>query len=123
LDQANTLLDPLLEAMGIRLVVSRTRIDSLERARRHRFISSPTVRVNGIDVMQDITENPCSQCGSLCGDSVTCRTFSYQGKTTSDMPLGLILEAVLRACLLPVQAPTNLPYTVPENLIRFFKAR
>lgn len=123
LDEALELLRPILDLAGIPLTVHRVHIDSLALAKRHRFVSSPTVRVNGVDVAEGLTENECLQCGDLCGDHVTCRTFTYRGKVTTELPVGLIVEAVLRAWLAPVPTPSLPPYEVPENLKRFFHAK
>jgi hypothetical protein len=123
LNDALELLKPILDLAGIPFTVHRVHIDSLALAKRHRFVSSPTVRVNGVDVAEELTENPCLQCGELCGDHVTCRTFTYHGKTTTELPVGLIVEAVLRAWLAPTPTPPLPPYEVPENLLRFFHAK
>lgn len=122
LDEALALLKPMLDVVGIPLTVHRIHIDSLALAKRHRFLSSPTVRVNGRDVAEGITENGCLQCGDLCGDHVMCRTFTYHGKTSTELPTGLIVEAVLRAWISPTPTPQADPYEVPDNLRRFFHA-
>jgi hypothetical protein len=43
----------LLSAAGIEETITHLRIDSDEQARAERFLGSPTVRVNGVDVEQD----------------------------------------------------------------------
>jgi hypothetical protein len=120
LDEALTLLKPILDLAGVPFSVHRIHIDSLALAKRHRFVSSPTIRVNGHDVAEGITENSCQQCGDLCGDQVTCRTFSYRGRTTTELPAGLIVEGVLREWISPKPSSKDQPYEVPENLRRFF---
>ena len=123
LDEALSLLKPILDLAGVPLTVHRIHIDSLALAKRHRLVSSPTVRINGVDVAEGLTENACLDCSDLCGDQVTCRTFTYRGTMSPELPVGLLVEAVLRAWLAPTPTPPPSPYEVPENLRRFFHAK
>jgi len=123
LDDAVTLMKPVIRALGCTLTIHRVHITSLSLAQQHRFLGSPTVRVNGRDVNENLAEDSCLACGSLCGDSVTCRIFTYQGQTTQILPLGLMIEAMMRALLSPTSHQDNTPYEVPENLTCFFQGQ
>lgn len=122
-DDAVALMKPIAGALGYALTVHRVHITSLSLAQRHHFVGSPTVRVNGRDVNENIAEDSCLACGSLCGDSVTCRTFTYQGQTSQILPLGLMIETMMKALLSPSPHQDTTPYEVPANLKRFFEGQ
>ncbi len=103
LRRAANLVGPVLEALGVRLEVGRTQIRTETQARALGFVSSPTIRVNGADIAPDLRESPCAPCTELCGcdpgEAVGCRVWSYRGQEDEAAPVGLIVEAVLRAAL------------------------
>lgn len=104
----------------VRKEVVRTEAD----ARRLRFVSSPTIRVNGRDIALELRESSCRDCGSLCGcgGGIDCRVWVWQGQEYTEAPKAMILDAVLRAAEEPdrlAPAPRG-PYRMPENLRRFF---
>ena len=122
LEQAVAMLTPPLKAAGIELVVRHVHIDSLDAAERHRFESSPTIRVDGRDIAGTVSESNCSSCGDTCGcDGVQCRVWRYRGQEQDHAPLGLIVNAILAAAYQNC-APyrETQVYEVPENLKRFF---
>ena len=96
LDQAVSELTPVLNATGRRIVLNRVNITSRELAREHRFVSSPTIRVNGHAIQPAGAESRCEACGTLCGD-VNCRTWAYRGEHSSTPPKALIVDAILSA--------------------------
>lgn len=112
----------LLEDKGYRVVVNKVQIDTMELARQYKFISSPTIRVNGRDIQLDIVESNCESCGDLCGDSVDCRVWVYEGKEYDIPPNELIIESIMGAVDNNDSKISNIPesYEVPENLIKFF---
>ena len=122
LDQAVSELTPVLHATGRRMVVNRVNITTRELAREHRFVSSPTIRVNGHDIQPAGSESRCEACGTLCGDVVDCRTWDYNGEHFSTPPKALIVNAILSAVYAtnPDLEPVYGDYVLPENLERFF---
>ena len=122
LDEAVADLAPALRATGRGIVVNRVRIDSRTLAREHRFVSSPTIRVNGRDIQPAAQESPCEACGTLCGDEVACRTWQYQGQHSSTPPKALLVDAILTAVYgsRPADESAEADYVLPENLERFF---
>jgi hypothetical protein len=86
---------------------------------KHRFISSPTIRINDRDIAEVLVESLCEDCGSLCGDSVTCRMWSYGGQQFSSPPIEMVKEAIMTSLedYSPIE-PT--PYVLPDNLKLYF---
>ena len=97
---------------------------SKELAYEYKFLSSPTIRINGKDIEIEVKESSCKECGDLCGDEVDCRVFTYDGKEYSQPPKEFIINAILREVY---SDKTNegmteeaVPYEVPDNLKNFF---
>jgi glutaredoxin len=98
-------------------------VTSADEARRLRFVSSPTIRVNGKDIALDLHESPCEDCGELCGckGGVSCRVWAWQGKEYLEAPKAMIVDAILKAYGREETAPQDpLPYRMPDNLSAFF---
>ena len=113
---------PVLGLTGRGIVVNHVKITSRALACEHRFVSSPTIRLNGNDVQRAGSESRCQACGSLCGDEVGCRTWEYRGQRYSTPPEVMLVEAILSAayCPPPTAEPERGDYLLPENLERFF---
>jgi hypothetical protein len=127
-DQLKTavrLLTPVAEALGIELRHRAMVVQSPEEAKEHALLTSPTIRLNGRDIAQDIRESLCESCGDLTENNtmVDCREWHYKGKVYSAAPLPLLLEAIMGAILniddmsLIVTSPLD---QLPENLQRYF---
>ncbi len=81
-------------------------IDTAKRARQYRFLGSPTIRINGKDIEQEIIKGQCLPCEELaehtkaattfikqectCG----CRLYFYRGRQYPYPPKGLIKAAI-----------------------------
>lgn len=111
-----------LECKGYKVVVNKVLINTEELARQYRFLTSPTIRVNGRDIQLDIVESNCESCGDLCGDSVDCRVWLYQGKEYEIPPNELIIEGIMSVIDNHEMNQDNSKYVMPDNLIKFFKA-
>ena len=124
LDGALGQVATVLQAGGVEVIVNRIHVDSEEKAVKHRFASSPTIRVNGRDIQLDGKESKCESCGDLCGDEVDCRIWLYQGKEYTSPPPAMIIDAILREVYGPPAAATAVsePFVLPENLREFFQA-
>ncbi|HHT25830.1 MAG TPA: DUF2703 domain-containing protein [Firmicutes bacterium] len=122
LQEALAELAAVLSTLGYSVQVNKVNITTPELAEQYRFLSSPTIRVNGLDILGNITENDCCCCGDICGDDVECRTFVYDGVTYEQPPKAMVLDGILRAIygLIPAN---NDPYELPDNLKRFFAGR
>jgi hypothetical protein len=127
IEAAVAALRPVLEATGARVTVSQRIVESEEEARRLRFVSSPTIRVNGRDIAPEVLETPCQSCTDLCGcaGGTSCRVWRYQGGEYQEAPAGLIMEAVLREVLADDRPdrPAADGREVPDNLRRFFRGK
>lgn len=124
LDAALISLRPVLELLKVEVTVTDVLVDTMNKAQALRLESSPTVRVNGRDI-QTVRESPCGACTSLTSaDSVDCREWTWRGAVYASPPAGMLAEAILRAALDDRPAETEAaPYTLPDNLGRFFANR
>jgi hypothetical protein len=115
----------VLTATGANVNVRKVLVDSEELARAHRFVSSPTIRVDGRDVALSVKESRCGSCGEVAGQATDCRVWTYEGAEYTEAPEPLLVDAILRAAYGPAGAAAEPePYTgVPENLTRFFEAK
>lgn len=116
------------EPTGTTIRLRKTVVETESAARRHRFVSSPTVRVGGRDIVFETLESRCDSCTDLCGcaEGTSCRVWSYQGREFTEAPVGLIVEALLRelAGVTPAPGePEPADVHLPENLRRFFAGR
>jgi len=125
LQKAVQLLAPVAEALGVELKYRAIVVQSEAEAKQHALLSSPTVRINGRDIAQDIRESVCESCGDLTENKtlVDCREWHYAGKVYSSAPLPLLLEAIMHAMLnidKEPPVPTIPLQELPENLKKYF---
>lgn len=125
LDEALAEVSKVLEATGVNVVVNKINVTDEKLAVKHKFVSSPTIRVNGNDIQMDVKESLCESCGDLCGDDVDCRVWVYQGKEYTVPPKAMIIEAILKEVYGGVRGNdfTEQEYVLPENLRNFYKAK
>jgi len=123
LDEALAEVSKVLEATGVEVILNKINVLSEELARQHRFISSPTIRVNGHDIQMDAKESLCESCGDLCGDEVDCRVWVYQGKEYTIPPKAMIIEAILKE-VYGNESKDNeeKEFILPENLKHFYES-
>jgi hypothetical protein len=120
------LLTPVADALGIELRHHETVVQTPAEAKEIALLSSPTIRLNGRDIAQDVRESLCESCGDLTDNntSVDCREWHYRGKVYSAAPIALLVEALMEAMLkideIPPVAPSPLK-DLPENLRRYFE--
>lgn len=122
-----------LKEMDVEVQVRRIHVASKEIAIKTQFISSPTIRVNGIDIDPSVTEGNCETCGEIAGNDtkVNCRTWEWQGETSNAAPVAKIMHEVMNAavnantCCAPEtnDDAKETAYQIPKNLIGFFEAR
>lgn len=124
LRRAVHLLEPVAEALGIELKYRSIVVQTPQEAKAHALLSSPTIRLNGRDIDQDIRESLCESCRDLTANSipVDCREWHYRGRVYNAAPLPLLIEAIMCA-MLDIDRPPVVPApieTLPENLQRYF---
>lgn len=131
LDAALADVDAVLKAAGFDVVVNKVNISSKELAIKYQFVSSPTIRVNGRDIQPEVKESLCESCGDLCGGSVDCRVWTYEGQDYTVPPREMIVNAILKEVYAGGSAPAAPPperdtgreYRLPPNLEAFFDLR
>ena len=123
LEEALNDISNVLQASGIEVVVNKINVTSEELAIKHKFISSPTIRVNGKDIQMEVRESLCDSCGDLCGDNVDCRVWVYNGEEYTIPPKALIIEGILKSVYGGETIPNEeVEYALPENLKKFYAA-
>lgn len=136
LARALDLVRSTLTEAGVTVNLRKVLVDSEEKALEHRFLSSPTIRVNGQDVALGTKESRCGSCSDVAGASTDCRVWVYEGREYTEAPERLLVDAILRAADSPA-VPEDDPGSpegrqksrpavearVPENLLRFFAAK
>jgi len=122
LEEAVNEVSNVLKAAGYEIAVNKINISSKELASKYEFLSSPTIRINGIDIDLDVKESACKECGDLCGDSVDCRVWIYEGVEYSEPPKAMIINAILKAIYVNNRATqiSKSEYILPQNLRLFF---
>lgn len=123
LDEAAIEIESLLQSIGYKLEVRKTLVEAEEQAKRLKFISSPTIRINGRDIQMELKESLCESCAAICDTYVDCRIWIWQGKEYASPPKAMIIDAVLRAVYGGYFAPEHEFTDVPTNLKRFFAAK
>jgi uncharacterized protein DUF2703 len=119
---------PALDAAGVTVSVTKTLVASETQAQALGFVSSPTIRINGLDIAGELVESACDSCSETCAcnGGVDCRDWLWRGEHSHEPPLGLIVEAIMRhagrsdPASPPVSPPTSA--TVPANLRQYFAA-
>lgn len=121
------LLNPVADALGIELRYREIVVQTPEQAKECALLSSPTIRLNGRDIVQDIRESKCESCGEVTNNntSVDCREWHYRGEVYFAAPLPLLIESIMGA-MLNIDTPPiviSLLEELPENLKRFFESK
>lgn len=102
LEASLTHLKDAIAELKLDVEVKKISITSEEEAKKHGFVTSPTIKINGEDIEKIITGNPrvtksyCGSCSSVCNKDTECRTFTYDGKTYEYIPRKMIVEAITR---------------------------
>jgi len=116
-------LAPAFAIAGYSISYKKIEISSEELAVKNKFISSPTIRVNGIDICEDVNESDCGCCGEISGTQVDCRVFVYEGASYEVPPKTMLAEAILKNAFTIAGDISLSPYEVPENLRNFFEGK
>ena len=116
-------LKPAFEIAGYDISYNKVEIASEELAVKYKFVSSPTIRVNGFDICDDVKESECGCCGEISGTQVDCRVFEYEGEFYEVPPKAMIAETILKNAFIAEVSDSCCRYEVPENLKRFFKGK
>jgi Domain of unknown function (DUF2703) len=128
LEEALDLVREFLTATGVEVEVDRIHVESAAQARKLRFQSSPTIRVNGADIALELRESPCGSeaCADGCNEQIDCRVWVHRGEEYTEPPVAMIIDAILREVYAGEVVEREVgarPYELPENLERFFAGR
>lgn len=93
---------------GYDLEYHKVLIETAEMATAYRFLSSPTIRVNGRDICNYVKENNCGCCEDIDGTSLA----------------EMIAEEIIKWALIP-KLPSFLldEYVLPDDLKKFFDGK
>ena len=122
LDSVVELLRPVLDAAGYRIEYRKILVEDEASAEAYRFLSSPTILLNGEDVFGDILENDCGCCSTISGTDVKCRAFLDGDKLVDAPNKAMLINAILKKLYGPSPEPEK-PYVLPENLKNFFEGK
>ena len=121
LDEVVEVLKPALQLAGYEVRYRKHEMSTEQIAQKFEFVSSPTIRVNGRDIF-DVVENDCGCCGDIAGVAVDCRAYEYDGEIYDVPSKQLLVQAILKS--IDKFPPCNKqPYTMPDNLKRFFEGK
>jgi len=81
------MVERMLNQEGIRAEVRTVEVRDIETAQALRFIGSPSVRVDGVDIKAGREEDP---------PFFGCRTYTVDGKTAGVPPEKWLLDALRR---------------------------
>lgn len=124
LDEVMLTLTPALKLAGYAVEYRKIAVETAELAERYRFLSSPTIRVNGRDICGSVNENSCGCCGEISGTDVNCRVFTYNGENYEVPPKEMLVKAVLRAVFGQSESGCSCEaYELPKNLKDFFAGK
>jgi hypothetical protein len=128
LETALATVGTVLEAAGADARVTKTLVDSEQKARAVGFVSSPTIRVDGRDIALEFRESRCESEACACADgsgtAIDCRVWVHQGREYTVAPVPMIVDAILSEVYRDSRhaAPPS-ARDVPENLLRLFRSK
>lgn len=124
LDEVMLVLTPALRLAGYDVEYRKAEMASAELAVKHRFLSSPTIRVNGKDICDSVQENNCGCYGEISGSNVDCRVFEHKGETYEVPPKDMLARSILGAVFDKNDGGSICGnYELPENLRAFFDGK
>jgi NAD-dependent dihydropyrimidine dehydrogenase PreA subunit len=124
LDEVMMLLTPVLQMAGYRVEYNKIKVETAEIAQKYKFLSSPTIRVNGLDICQSVAENSCGCCSEISGTDVDCRVFAYNGQTYEVPPKEMLAQAILQAVFGQKETGCSCgDYVLPDNLKTFYEGK
>lgn len=124
LDEVMMTLTPALRLAGYEVAYNKIEMETSDIAERYRFLSSPTIRVNGRDICTSVKENGCGCCSEISGTDVDCRVFEYNGEDYEVPPKEMLAEAILRVVFGQAEEVSSRGgYELPDNLKDFFAGK
>ncbi len=123
LDEVIVTLTPALRLTGYEVEYKKVEMETAEIAEQYRFLSSPTIRVNGQDICRSVAENSCGCCSDISGTDVDCRIFEYNGESYEVPPKEMLAEAILKTIFGTTGNCSCGDYKLPDNLKAFYEGK
>ncbi|MBN2851804.1 MAG: DUF2703 domain-containing protein [Clostridia bacterium] len=124
LDEVMMTLTPAISMVGYKVVYNKTEMKTAAIAEQYKFLSSPTIRVNGRDICQSVSENNCGCCSEISQTDVDCRVFEYDEKTYEIPPKEMLAKDILNMIFGSADVFCSCQeYVLPENLKEFFDGK
>lgn len=124
LDEVMMTLTPALSIAGFTVEYRKIEMKTAEIAEQYKFVTSPTIRVNGYDICQSVVENNCGCCSDISGTNVNCRVFEYKGELYEVPPKEILAEAILNSIFGQVATGCSCEeYKLPDNLQEFYEGK
>lgn len=124
LDEVMMTLTPALSIAGFKVEYNKIEMKTAEIAEQYKFLSSPTIRINGHDICQSVAENSYGCCSDISGTDVNCRVFEYNGELYEVPPKEMLAEAILSSIFGQVETGCSCgEYELPENLKEFYEGK
>lgn len=121
LEEVLLALSPALRLAGYTVELRKIEINSEALAQKYRFLSSPTIRINGRDILGPVQENRCGCCSQISGADVDCRVFEFEGASYEIPPKQMLADAILKAVFAAPCGEEPAVYAMPANLKAFFQ--
>lgn len=124
LDEVMTAIAPALRLAGYEVEYNKIKIETEELAKKYKFLSSPTIRINGQDICVSVKENNCGCCSEISGTNVACRIFEYNGNTYEVAPKEMLAKAIFKSVFEASEGYCSCSeYQLPTNLKKFFDGK
>jgi hypothetical protein len=124
LEEVLLTISPALQMSSYSIELKKVEIATAQLAQEYKFVSSPTIRVNGHDICSTVAENACGCCSDISGTDVDCRVFEYEGKTYEVPPHAMLAQSIMNAVFgVPSEEYLCEGYELPENLKSFFEGK
>lgn len=97
-----------LKELRVKANFEEVLINSDEKARKYNFVGSPTIRIDGKDIQEEVSKGICLPCEEISKTEETnefvkqeckcgCRTYFYKGRKYPYPPKDMIREAIALA--------------------------
>lgn len=88
--RAKELIRRSLKGLKVKADIEEILIDSDEKAGKYNFVGSPTIKINGKDIQEEVSKGRCLPCEEFA----KCRIYFYKGKQYPYPPKEMIEEAI-----------------------------
>ncbi|MBN2286408.1 MAG: DUF2703 domain-containing protein [Tissierellales bacterium] len=125
LDEVMVILTPALQLAEYSVEYTKIEMETQEMAMKYKFLSSPTIRVNGKDICNSVLESSCGCCSEISNTDVDCRVFEYNGKTYEIPPKEMLANDILINVfgIDSGECSCETDYKMPENLSSFYQGK